>query len=125
MDEFWKCNITSEVVSDTVSVSVNFEFIGLSLSSTGDLTCTNNTTSLEAFTELFYFLDVDLLWETFDGNIISDPTQETIEVDQPGTYTVVVTNPESGCTGTETQVVACLSRVIYSNLLLKFLEQMC
>ena len=92
--------LTNEQARDTVSVSVSIEFIGLSISTPGLLTCSDNTATIDVFTELFYFEETSTHWETVDGNIISDPTQNTIEVDQAGIYTVVVTNLASGCTGT-------------------------
>ncbi len=57
------------------------------------LSCENQTTSLVAETDR---TDLTYLWTTNDGNIISDPTFKTIEVDQPGTYTLIVTLP-TGC----------------------------
>ena len=57
------------------------------------LSCENPTTFIEPDTDR-----TDLLysWSTNDGNIISDTTNKTIEVDQPGTYTLQVTLP-TGC----------------------------
>ena len=40
--------------------------------------------------------DATYLWSTIDGNIIGDVTNDTITVDQPGTYTVTTTLP-TGC----------------------------
>ncbi|MDO8367672.1 MAG: hypothetical protein Q7T20_12805 [Saprospiraceae bacterium] len=40
--------------------------------------------------------DVDYLWTTLDGNILSDPTLPSIEVNLPGTYILSVTLP-TGC----------------------------
>ena len=94
--------LTNEQVSDTVTISSTFEFIGLNVTSSGNLDCNNMQTSLDVFTELFYFEETSTLWTTLNGSIISDPTQNTIDVDQPGSYTVVVTNLTSGCTGTST-----------------------
>jgi len=39
--------------------------------------------------------DVDYLWTTIDGEIIGDPTEDTITVTQPGTYTLTTTLPTS------------------------------
>lgn len=96
---------TGEQASDTVFVSTQFEFIGLNLSTPEILTCQNSSVTLDVFTELFYFEETSTLWETLDGNIISDPTQNMINVDQAGTYSVVVTNLSSGCTGSGTVIV--------------------
>lgn len=94
--------LTNEVATDTVSVAVQIEFIGLAIFDSGDLTCENNIVTLEVFTELFFFEETATQWQTANGNIISDPNQNIIEVDEPGDYSVVVTNLSSGCTGTAT-----------------------
>jgi gliding motility-associated-like protein len=38
------------------------------------------------------------LWTTVDGNIVLGPTTINPEIDQPGTYTLMVTNTTNGCT---------------------------
>ena len=91
--------IANNMASDTVKVFVAFEFIGLSIFAPGELNCMNNQMSLEVNSEIFYFSETSILWQTTTGNIISDPTLRTIDVDEPGLYEVVVTNLESGCTG--------------------------
>lgn len=40
-------------------------------------------------------------WSTVDGNIVADTTTLTPLVDQPGTYMLLVTNLENGCTATD------------------------
>ena len=94
--------LTGEEAMDTANVGTTFEFIGLGLSTEGELSCSSSNMSITVFTELFYFEETSTLWTTTNGSIISDPTQNTITINQPGEYTVVVTNLESGCTGTET-----------------------
>ena len=44
--------------------------------------------------------NIAYLWTTTDGNIISDETILSIEVDAPGTYNLEVMNSISGCTQT-------------------------
>jgi hypothetical protein len=57
------------------------------------LSCENPVASLTALTDR---PDLTYLWSTNDGNIISDATGKTIQVDQTGTYSLIVTLP-SGC----------------------------
>ena len=40
---------------------------------------------------------LNISWTTADGNIVSGADAQTIGVDAPGTYVVVVSNPENGC----------------------------
>lgn len=45
-------------------------------------------------------------WTTLDGNIIGNPDQKNISVNQVGTYTLLVTNTLTGCTSsTEVSVI--------------------
>jgi len=96
---------TNDMAIDTVIVGTTFEFIGLGVTSDGELSCDNPSVNLEVFTELFYFEETSTLWQTTDGNILSDPTQNVIKVNAAGTYSVVVTNLSSGCTGMETIII--------------------
>ena len=43
--------------------------------------------------------DFIYLWTTTDGNIISDETTLNPEIDEAGTYLLLVTNTQTGCTG--------------------------
>jgi hypothetical protein len=54
------------------------------------LSCDNPTTQVEALPSRD---DASYLWQTIGGNIISDPTQRVITVDQPGKYFVEITLP--------------------------------
>jgi len=47
-----------------------------------------------------------LLWTTTDGNIVSGAGSNTPTVDQAGTYTLLITNTDNGCTATDEAVVA-------------------
>lgn len=60
---------------------------------TTPLSCENPVTALVAETDR---TDLTYLWSTDDGNIISDPTAKTIQVDEPGTYILIITLP-TGC----------------------------
>lgn len=41
--------------------------------------------------------DATYLWTTIDGNILTDPTQPSINVDRPGTYTLSTTLTSTNC----------------------------
>ncbi|MCB9353038.1 MAG: gliding motility-associated C-terminal domain-containing protein [Lewinellaceae bacterium] len=47
-------------------------------------------------------------WTTPDGNFITATNIQTPEVDAPGTYTLLVTNPANGCSNTDSVIVAAL-----------------
>lgn len=49
------------------------------------------------------------LWTTPDGNIVGDSSLASPTVDQAGTYTLLVSNTENGCTETDEVVVIDLS----------------
>lgn len=44
---------------------------------------------------------LNINWVTQDGHIINGANTMTPEFDRPGTYQLIVTNPVSGCTGTD------------------------
>ncbi|MBT8218216.1 MAG: gliding motility-associated C-terminal domain-containing protein [Bacteroidia bacterium] len=50
--------------------------------------------------------DISYAWTTTDGNIISDPNQNSISVDQVGAYQLRVRNEDSGCESTDQVVVS-------------------
>jgi gliding motility-associated-like protein len=47
----------------------------------------------------------DYSWETPNGNIVGGNTDELIEADAPGTYTVEITNTDNGCSIADTVIV--------------------
>lgn len=49
--------------------------------------------------------NIDYLWSSSDGNIVSGEDSTTPLVDEPGTYTLLVTNSDNGCTSTSNVVV--------------------
>lgn len=53
-------------------------------------------------------------WTTTNGNIVSGDNQLLLNVDQPGTYTLLVTNIENGCSSTSSAVV--VSNAVLPNL---------
>lgn len=46
-----------------------------------------------------------LLWTTTDGNIVSGAGSNTPTVDQAGTYALLITNSDNGCTATDEAIV--------------------
>lgn len=69
----------------------------------GLLTCSNPVFSLSAnggSAGSFQFA-----WQTPDGGFIGNPNNAAVNTDQPGTYNLTVTNPQNGCTATDTAVV--------------------
>ncbi len=50
--------------------------------------------------------DITYLWTTSDGNIVSGDDSTTPLVDQPGTYSLQVTNTATGCSATSTVVIS-------------------
>ena len=42
-----------------------------------------------------------IAWTTPDGNIVTDPSVQTVEVSEPGVYVIAVTNNSNGCTSTD------------------------
>lgn len=55
------------------------------------------------------------LWTTTDGNIISDPTQLSIQVNQIGTYILAVSNDFNSCTSYDTVEVNSTGSVSYTS----------
>lgn len=49
--------------------------------------------------------DIDYQWTTTDGNIISNPNSDQINIDQPGTYRLMVTNVDGNCSDQTTITV--------------------
>ncbi len=84
--------------SEEVSVTVEENTLSpaVEIAAEGALDCTNNSVAITA-TEIAG-LDVTYQWSTEDGNITGNTDQSTIEVNQAGTYTVILTNTENGCT---------------------------
>lgn len=53
-------------------------------------------------------------WNTDDGNILTSPVNEIIEVDQIGTYILTTTQISNGCSATDTVEVTAPSRPVLS-----------
>lgn len=46
------------------------------------------------------------VWQTPDGGFSGDPNSPEVETTLPGTYTLIVTNPQNGCTAMDVALVA-------------------
>lgn len=71
------------------------------------LDCNQNLVSLNPFIE--YEGNLGLLyyeWTTSDGNIVSGENNQICEVDQPGTYVVLVTDLDNGCESEASVIVS-------------------
>ncbi|GAB4248694.1 MAG: hypothetical protein Kow0027_11230 [Saprospiraceae bacterium] len=62
------------------------------------LTCSETITALSGISQTPGVL---YQWSTVDGNIVFGATTTMPAVDQPGTYTLTVTNPQNGCTASD------------------------
>jgi hypothetical protein len=69
----------------------------------GLLTCTVHSIELSSSTPGNF--PYTYAWSTIDGNIVSGADTPNPTVDDPGTYTLTVTNPTTSCTGTASVVV--------------------
>jgi len=67
------------------------------------LTCTAPVFSLSANSGQLGSLQ--FAWQTPDGGFIGNPNDADVDTDQPGTYQLTVTNPQNGCTATDTALV--------------------
>ncbi|MFN0035193.1 MAG: gliding motility-associated C-terminal domain-containing protein, partial [Saprospiraceae bacterium] len=54
-------------------------------------------------------------WSTFDGNIVGSSSQKTCTVNKVGTYTLLVTNTNTGCTSTAEVTVVLTNSVPVAN----------
>ncbi len=69
------------------------------------LNCINSTLTLDA-SGSFYNSGASFSWSTTPpGNFVSGQNTLTPIIDQPGTYTLTITNSDNGCTDTETVTV--------------------
>lgn len=74
--------------------------------SPGQLTCTNTQIILDASGSTTT-PGTTLAWSTTDGSILGNTSGSTVQVDAAGTYTLILTDPASGCADTvSTQITA-------------------
>ncbi|MFB6307497.1 MAG: hypothetical protein ABEH43_11040, partial [Flavobacteriales bacterium] len=67
------------------------------------LDCDNNSTTLDGSNSTPLFIQYQ--WVTNNGNITSNPSNETIDIDTAGTYTLTVTDLNNGCTDSKDHVI--------------------
>ncbi|MCC6460195.1 MAG: gliding motility-associated C-terminal domain-containing protein, partial [Saprospiraceae bacterium] len=97
-------NFTNGCVDiDTVVVTQDIVLPVANAGAPGLITCTNSTVTLSGTGSagpLFTYL-----WTTPTGSISAGPTTLSPVVDAPGTYNLLVTNTENGCTATASVLV--------------------
>lgn len=69
-----------------------------------ELTCVNTTVTLDG-SGSSQGDNITYQWNTEDGNIVSGQTDSIAIVDAEGTYTLVVTNTDNGCTSSSSKYV--------------------
>lgn len=90
--------------SESVTVVQDIEPPVISAGTTAFLSCESGSTELSG--QLLSPVDqFTASWSTTDGNILNNETALNPEVDQPGTYTLLVTNENTGCTAASSVVV--------------------
>ncbi len=97
---------TSFVAMDTTNVTEDFgvpTINGINVTPSF-LNCTNPIAQLEAVLA-DPSINVSYEWSTFGGNILSSTTSNTIEVNTNGSYELVVTNEDNGCSSQENTIV--------------------
>ncbi len=92
--------------SDSIEVEVaeKINTVVAAITKSNDLTCTLNTATLDARGAIPQ-AGVTYNWSTADGNILGALDGDMIEVDQTGTYQLVVTETSSGCRDSVTLMV--------------------
>lgn len=81
--------------SATIEIEANNEIPNLLVANIGGLTCENQTATLTASSSMS---DLDYTWTSTNG--FSSNLQNP-EITEAGIYTVIVSNPQSGCSNTE------------------------
>ncbi|MFM8486898.1 MAG: hypothetical protein ACKOCH_11210, partial [Bacteroidota bacterium] len=89
--------------SDIVNVQVNQVYPVAAIASPGTLTCTAQSVSLNPGGSST--LNASYVWTTVNGHYIQPVNPVSPVVDQPGTYTLLVTYQDNGCTASATVVV--------------------
>lgn len=97
-------NETGCVAYEAVSVMANIDAPMASISDAGTLDCNATMLTLdgsgsESGSNIVYS------WTTDDGNISNGANTTQPEIDAPGTYTLLVTNTDNGCTSEEAVTV--------------------
>ncbi|MCB9285011.1 MAG: choice-of-anchor L domain-containing protein [Lewinellaceae bacterium] len=91
--------------TDATTVSIDQVPPSVVLQTPGPLTCVSPSLSLGA-SGTSTGPNFSYLWTTSDGQITGGATTLSPTIDQPGTYTLTVTNGQNGCTASEAVTVA-------------------
>ncbi|MBR9920207.1 MAG: hypothetical protein GYB31_05150 [Bacteroidetes bacterium] len=91
----------------SVDISQDVEAPALVIAGPEILTCVLTSQNLDASASA----NGEYQWTTADGNIVSGANSPNPVVDAPGTYELLLENPDNGCTSTET--VEVTENVIY------------
>ncbi|HRI58091.1 MAG TPA: gliding motility-associated C-terminal domain-containing protein [Saprospiraceae bacterium] len=98
-------NLANSCISkDTVSVVIEAGTPVAIAAAPGPLTCVQPTLVLST-TGSSNGANFTYSWTTANGNIVGDTTSTTPTVNQPGSYNLLITNTQNGCTATDTVAV--------------------
>lgn len=86
--------------SETITITENMEMPTVEAGNSFILNCDNPTGNLDLMGSNTG-TNFNILWETTNGNITTDPTTENPIIDQPGNYILTITNTENGCIATD------------------------
>lgn len=90
--------------TDATTVSINQTPPTIVLQTPAVLTCVLTAQNLGA-SGTSTGPQFDYLWTTLDGQILGDPTVLSPSIDEPGTYTLTVTNTQNGCATSQSVTV--------------------
>lgn len=90
--------------SDEVAVGNNIDYPTAGIAPPPELTCNNATVQLDAGAST-QGSNLEFTWSSPDGNITGGNGTPFPQVDQPGTYLLVLQNMENGCVDTATVLV--------------------
>jgi gliding motility-associated-like protein len=80
---------------DSIFISENTVQPLASLDIPQDIDCINEVVDISS--DITNTENLDILWTTSDGNILSDPTATSIEVDMAGSYDLQIIDQTNGC----------------------------
>lgn len=90
--------------SETISISSNFDTPTADAGPDLNLDCTSTFIELDGNNSPSGS-GISYNWTTADGNILAGANTLTPSVNEPGTYTIMVIDDESGCAGTDDMIV--------------------
>ncbi len=94
------CTASSEII-----VTENTATPTANAGTAGQLSCTNTNLTLDG-SGSSSGANISYNWTTSDGNIVSGADSDSPVIDQAGTYLIVVTNNNNGCTSSANTVVS-------------------